>query len=455
MKKKKFLFFIFTLLITLTACGEKDQATTEKEKSGESGKAKQEEKSAAVEEKEDEINISTSIEEITNEEAGKYSGNAYNKAVVHRDLDEKNFQDKDSFQVYDYLLGLMNESEQYKGYYDFAKEFNANIETAVSNTPEGMKLEDGQEVSGTANIAILLDSSGSMAQKIGGKSKMELAKEAVDQFVSSMPEGSNVSLRVYGHKGSNADSDKKLSCESTEMVYDLKPYNATDFKDSLGEFQPTGWTPIAKAIDETKKDFEKTNKPGQNIVYVVSDGIETCEGDPVKAAKELHDSNIEAVVNIIGFDVDSNGQKQLLSVAEAGGGEFETVNTSEDFKQVWERERIRLYNEWSAWSSGNWNDVASEQAEKVNELYGKKADFTNLTYDEKAHLNDAVYYLRDKEQITQETSEEVQSLIQQRHDILKEYQDEFKTLIDTVETEGKKLKEAIDEKGDEMKDKYN
>lgn len=77
-----------------------------------------------------------------------------------------------------------------------------------------MKLDNGQKVSGTANIAILLDASGSMAQKIGGKTKMDLAKEAVNQFVSSMPEGSNVSLRVYGHKGSNSDNDKNFHVEA-------------------------------------------------------------------------------------------------------------------------------------------------------------------------------------------------------------------------------------------------
>ena len=41
-----------------------------------------------------------------------------------------------------------------------------------------------------------------------------------------------------------------------------------------------------------------------NIVYIVSDGVETCDGDPVAAAKLLQADNIQAQVNIIGFDVD-------------------------------------------------------------------------------------------------------------------------------------------------------
>ena len=460
MKKNLFLFMMLFLIIgILSACGSdettKGQASSDKAKSEETekDKEKEEDKEEANTEK-DEIEISTTVEEIVAEKSGEYAGNSYNEAVVHRDLDDNSFQDKDSFQVYDYLLGLMSESDTYKEYYDFAEEYNAGIETAISGTPEGMKLDDGQVVNGTSNIAILLDASGSMAQKVGGKTKMELAKQAINEFVASMPEGANISLRVYGHKGSNSDSDKKVSCASTEVVYELNPYNESKFQDSLNSFKPTGWTPIANAINETKKDFENVDKQAQNIIYVVSDGIETCDGNPVKAAKDLHDSNIKAVVNIIGFNVNTEGQKQLLDVAEAGGGTFETVDSADDFKRVWEKERVRLYNEWSKWSSKNYNEVSSEQSDKINELYGKKSDFTNLTYAEKSHLNDAIYYLQKNEQINSDVRGEIQSLIDQRHKIIVGYEETYKELIDHVETEGKNMKEEINQKGDEMKDKY-
>ena len=80
----------------------------------------------------------------------------------------------------------------------------------------------------------------------------------------------------------------------------------------------------------------------ENIIYVVSDGIETCGGDPVKAAKELHQSEIQAIVNIIGFDVDNAGQRALKKVAEAGGGKYTTVNTGEDLRKHLEEEYERL-----------------------------------------------------------------------------------------------------------------
>ncbi|MGM9925772.1 MAG: VWA domain-containing protein [Bacillus sp. (in: firmicutes)] len=459
--KHRNLLFLFALffLVGLTACNTDEKAATVKEEKGqgqaENAHKEEEGEKQEVEERYDQ-EISTTIEEIVKERNGQYSGNGYNKAIINKSLDEMNFQDKDSFQVYSTLLSLMSESEEYKELYDYAEGFNAEIETVLSDSPETKDMDNGQGGQGTVNVAILLDASGSMNQKIGGKTKMELAKEAINGFMASMPEEANVALRIYGHKGSNADSDKAVSCGSTEMVYDLKPYDAADFKTALGQFQPTGWTPIAKAITEAKKDFEQADKQGQNTIYIVSDGIETCGGDPVKAAQDLHDSNIEAVVNIIGFDVDSNGQKQLLKIAQAGGGQFETVKTAEEFKRVWEKERVRLYNEWSSWTADNYNEVSREQSDKLNELYKKRSDFKNLLYDEKNHLDNAVQYLRGQEQISSEVREEVDSLSAQRRKIVEEYVDgAFTELIETVETEGKQLKDKINETGDEMKDKYN
>ncbi|RHW38116.1 VWA domain-containing protein [Neobacillus notoginsengisoli] len=460
MKKKKLFLFavlLFSIVLVLSACGAKEKASGDKNKNEETAGAKEKDQkhSAEAEEKEDEFKIASSVEDIIEEKAGKYSGNAYNKAVVHRALDEKSFQDKDSFQVYEELLNLIREGENYRPFYDFYESFNPSIETSLTKMPGGMKLSDDGDLDMNVNIAILLDASGSMAQKIGGKTKMELAKDAINQFVASMPEEANVSLRVYGHKGSNSDSDKQLSCGSTEVVYELKPYNEADFKSSLGKFQPTGWTPIANAISETKADFERAGNEGENIIYVVSDGVETCDGDPVKAAKELHDSNIKAVVNIIGFDVDSQGQKQLIAVAEAGGGEYETVKTAKDFEKLWEEERRRLWNEWWNWGSKNWNEVWNEQTKKSNELFNQKSKFSNLTYDEKSRLTEASYYLKDKDQISYEVRQEVDSLIQQRFNIMRDYVEEkYKEKRDTLKTEGDNLKKSIKEKEEEMKAKY-
>ena len=41
------------------------------------------------------------------------------------------------------------------------------------------------------------------------------------------------------------------------------------------------------------------NDGHRNVVYIVSDGIETCGGDPVEAAKKLHDREYRGSKSIL------------------------------------------------------------------------------------------------------------------------------------------------------------
>jgi hypothetical protein len=91
------------------------------------------------------------------------------------------------------------------------------------------------------------------------KTKMQLAKEAIQAFAESLPEGARVSLRVYGHKGSNADEHKQLSCGSSELVYPLQPFDARRLAEALHQFEPTGWTSIARSLQNAKAGSEIYN----------------------------------------------------------------------------------------------------------------------------------------------------------------------------------------------------
>lgn len=66
-------------------------------------------------------------------------------------------------------------------------------------------------------------------------------------------------------------------------------------------------------------------KKNPNIVYVVSDGIETCDDDPIKATEELKNSSIAPIVHVIGFDLSSKDPKQLEEIAKAAGGTYTNV----------------------------------------------------------------------------------------------------------------------------------
>ncbi|WP_394120204.1 VWA domain-containing protein [Planococcus donghaensis] len=322
--------------------------------------------------------------------------------------------------------------------------------TMDSSTPEDSITLPQEE---TVNVAILLDASGSMAGQVSGGEKMKLAKEAVQTYAADLPEGSNVMLRVYGHEGTGTNADKDMSCNSNEVVYDLGVYDEQAFSKSLDQFAPTGWTPLAGAIEAAEEDLkEQKGDNVRNVVYVVSDGIETCGGDPVSAAASLTGSAIQAEVNIIGFDVDNEGQAQLEAVAKAGNGQYKSVYSESDLNEYLKQEHSRLYWEWLAWGNDRYleilqqsNDIAGDLLMYNNEIYGKSLAENNKMYSLQYELKEFGKF-KDEE-----AADQYNKLATTRHETLTQYfrqEKERKDAIrkDIYEQLEKKVKEKSEEK---------
>lgn len=331
-----------------------------------------------------------------------------------------------------------------------ARKFEAidPVITMASDTPEGEIVLPEEE---TVNVAILLDSSGSMGGEVSGGQKMKLAKQAIQQYASDLPEGSNVMLRVYGHKGTGTDADKAMSCESNEVVYELDTYDEQQFGTSLEQFAPAGWTPLAGAIQAAQQDLQaQKGEHVQNVIYVVSDGIETCNGDPVAAAAALSESDIQAEVNIIGFDVDNEGQKQLEAVAKAGKGQYKSVYSESDLNDYLKQEHNRLYWEWLAWS----NDRSLEILEQSNDIHLELMTYKNAIYRKSLAAQNEMYSLyyrftELKKFKDEEAEQRYKELLDIRHETVDQYFGQEKERKDTIR---KEMKKQLQEKVDKMKE---
>ncbi|MGF2618392.1 vWA domain-containing protein [Rossellomorea aquimaris] len=228
---------------------------------------------------------------------------------------------------------------------------------------EGMPEADRRyEFKDNYNIEIILDASGSMGADAGGETRMEQAKREIQNFLASAPEEANVSLRVYGHEGTGDDADKEMSCTAIEEVYERGSYDEAAFQEALDQFEPAGWTPIAGALESAADSFEGLDgEQNTNLIYLVSDGIETCDGNPVTAAKSFAGSNISPIINVIGFNADSEAQQQLKEVAKEAGGAYANVNNAEGLRDEFERTGDIL-QKWKQWRVGalnnrNWTSV--------------------------------------------------------------------------------------------------
>lgn len=229
---------------------------------------------------------------------------------------------------------------------------------------------------GRNHFAVVLDASGSMAARSGSDTRMEQAKRAIVSFVAELPADSTVSLRIHGHEGNNQQSGKLESCASSEVLFRGAPDAA--FTQSLATVEPVGWTPLATAIGDAVDDIPVDSTDA--IVYVVSDGIETCGGDPVQAAMGLAASDVQPIINVIGFEVADDERAALESVADAGGGTYVHADSADALNRYWVEERERLMQAWAQWRE--------EEKERLETIYEEQVEPVRRSFRAmRAHLD--------------------------------------------------------------------
>lgn len=87
---------------------------------------------------------------------------------------------------------------------------------------------------------------------------------------------------------------------------------------------------------------EGVEAPASRVI-LISDGIETCDGDPVASAAALQDLGIDVVVDVVGFDIDAADRAALAAVADITGGTYYDAQTGAALGEVLSRYR----QQWS------------------------------------------------------------------------------------------------------------
>ncbi len=176
------------------------------------------------------------------------------------------------------------------------------------------------------SIALILDASGSMnAQLPEGRTRIEAAKAAVDEIVGKLPPDVRISLRAYGHQSPTSKHD----CKDTQLMvgFDGLAANKAAILAKAHSIKAQGYTPITYVIKLAAEDVGKEDaKP--RVVILVSDGKETCEGDPCATAKALADADASLVIHTIGFAVDAAAKYQLQCIARVARGKYYDANSA-------------------------------------------------------------------------------------------------------------------------------
>lgn len=374
MKKMGILFLscVFLMSACNTAESEDDRNaeetgeadSPEEETAEESAGADSAEKSGEMNEAPPEI----TIEKIAQEQEGTMIDrpNEEIEDEFQTFIEEKGAENVTATDLYDKLLELLGGHPAIIEGIEFYNGFSTGLGVDLTDQPGGLEVTGDNEVLFHNNIYILLDNSGSMAAEIDGRLKMDIARDAVDTFVADMPEGTNVSLINYGQAGKEGTDDG--SCSSIEVSYPMDAYDEAAFNDALNKFEPVGFTPIAAAIEEVGRLIDESGDVGSHIVYIVSDGRETCNEDPVAAVNKLpQDETVETVLNIIGFDIADDEIQSLVDITEESGGKFISAENQKELNDVMAQEKMKLINQWREWSVQNLNNMNSAFTGKITE----------------------------------------------------------------------------------------
>ena len=179
------------------------------------------------------------------------------------------------------------------------------------------------------SVEIVVDASRSMWGRMGGEPKMVVAKEILEDVSYWFPEDLDLALRAYG---SESPSDS-VDCADSRLLVPFADENREPIRHAIAGLRPTGQTPIAYALNQAARDFGKTKN--DRAVVLVTDGIESCGGDPVLAAHELRQQGI--TVHLIGFGLGNAADEDaasLRAVANASGGRYVTAGSAEELKEA-------------------------------------------------------------------------------------------------------------------------
>ena len=167
------------------------------------------------------------------------------------------------------------------------------------------------------SVLLILDASGSMNARLpNGETRIAVAQRAIKGVAGFIPAQAQLSLRMYGAQS----AARQKNCQDTHLAVPFGPASASGsaIATTADGAKAQGYTPIAYSLGQAANDFPADAK--ERVIVLVSDGKETCQGDPVVAAKALAAKGI--TVHTVGFVVDTAARGQLQAIARTTGGTY-------------------------------------------------------------------------------------------------------------------------------------
>lgn len=167
-----------------------------------------------------------------------------------------------------------------------------------------------------------------------------------------------IALRLYGHQ-SPLRPDYQ-DCKDSKLEVPFGKNNHDDIRSKIKYNYAKGTTPIAYSLEQAGADFPMC-KECNNVIILITDGIEACDGDPCAIAKALRSKGVSVRPFVIGVGLDLAYLNQL----ECIGAIFDASNEN-SFKNTLKVVIDQAVNNTTAQLN-------------LNDIYGKPTE-TNIAY---------------------------------------------------------------------------
>jgi Ca-activated chloride channel family protein len=211
---------------------------------------------------------------------------------------------------------------------------NTYQSNAQLTTQQKQSLNESLDQEKTTRILFILDASASMLDSWSDSkdvlattaNKWTIAKKALSEILDTLKRKPNVELglRVYGFQSSTVKKD----CDDTKLCVPFGIGNVGYIKEFIKTVQPNGITPIAISLEQCVNDFPK-DLNARNAIILITDGEESCNGDPCAMSILLQKNNIVLKPFVIGMNID-----EKLNAKFECMGNYINPQEPEDFRKA-------------------------------------------------------------------------------------------------------------------------
>jgi Ca-activated chloride channel family protein len=204
--------------------------------------------------------------------------------------------------------------------------------------PVAARAADPEKTPCTEDVMIVFDASGSMAGNVDSGiattiPRIDEVRKALGQVLPTVTHNRRVGLITYGpgpYQQCNVELNLRPEANAAKRIMH-----------DVNELNPAGKTPLTKAVEQAAEVLDYREKPG--VVVLLTDGEETCGGEPCQIGKKLHKDAFDLTVHVISFrfkNIYWAGQQTVLDtkcLAESNGGLYLSVDTEQDLVQAFEK----------------------------------------------------------------------------------------------------------------------